>query len=478
MPMPSLDELLSQYQAKDAEATALIELPNATGPQLTKAERLFDERDAIAREIEGRKGDVRGSLRDRAAAGKEWLNQPAGPPPLGSRPQVAGKAAGGPFRVSGMEDAGVIDMAFDARMQAFRAVSESGPGTFGEKAWGAISSFEYKAAFAQYLRQGKTYLDGSKTLMEGIDAQGGVFAPAELIMRVIGRSPAPTQLRSLVNGLNTGRDALTMPRKQYNADDRYTTAFRATWTGEIPSDGTGNMHAVDDANLLGNISIPVHTAMLSAPVSRNLIEDSAFAIQPWLESELNQTIDLLYEDMILNGNGVGQPVGILFGANSSNVGLDASYPEVIVSGTPGEITHDTLVDVQMALAPQYENENTRWVMNKRSTYRALNKLKDGNGRPLFTTGAGDYGLAPGRGRVLLGDPVVLSAFMPDLGANNFPVVYGDLKGYCLAERVGFSIQVLHETRAKANQVEIVGRVRFGGRPIEPFRLKLLKSGTA
>ena len=100
---------------------------------------------------------------------------------------------------------------------------------------------------------------------------------------------------------------LVMPGKQYAADDKYTTAFRATWTGEIPAADPD----VDDSNLLGNVEIPVHTAMLSAPVSRNLIEDAAFPIQCWLESELNQVIDLLYEDMILNGTGIGQPTGIL-----------------------------------------------------------------------------------------------------------------------------------------------------------------------
>ena len=84
--------------------------------------------------------------------------------------------------------------------------------------------------------------------------------------------------------LTTGRDTLVMPRKQYAADDQYTTAFRATWTGEIPYDGTGNVSAVNDQNLLGNVEIPVHTAMLtSSAVTLNLIEDAAFPIQAWLE---------------------------------------------------------------------------------------------------------------------------------------------------------------------------------------------------
>ena len=65
--------------------------------------------------------------------------------------------------------------------------------------------------------------------------------------------------------------------------------------------------------------------------------------------------------------------------------------------------------------------------------------------------------------------------MPDAATGAFPVIYGDLKGMYVAQRVGFSIQVLDQTKAKANQIELVGRVRFGAKPVEPFRLKIQKS---
>ena len=58
------------------------------------------------------------------------------------------------------------------------------------------------------------------------------------------------------------------------------------------------------------------------------------------------------------------------------------------------------------------------------------------------------------------------------------MIYGDLKGYYLVNRIGFSIQALDQTKAKRNQIELVGRVRFGGAPVEHWRLKLLKSDDA
>jgi HK97 family phage major capsid protein len=486
---PVLSNLRASWQTKHDEATRIISDPASTGELMVKAEKLFDERDRIGSQIDDRliSLDRVDSLRARMTAGKDWAGEPIRTLPFSATMgdvtkrygHDGGAAGGGSFRLTGMEAAGSIDLEYSPQRKTWEMIREAGPGTFGTKQWETLNSFDYKKDFALYLRKGNRVIDlCTKTLQEGMDDQGGVFAPAELISRVIGRLPAPTHLRSLVTTLTTGRDVLIMPRKQYNADDKYTTAFRVTWTGEIPSDGTGAIAAVNDANLLGNLEVPVHTAMLNAPVTRNLIEDSAFPIQAWLESELAQVIDLCYEDMILNGTAIGQPTGILYKAASGNPATSPELPEVILSTTSGQVDYNLIASLQTALAPQYENEGTRWVMNKKSGLRALYLLVDAQQRPLFTTGYQDSGMVSGRQRTLLGDPVIVSAFMPDVASTNFPLIYGDLKGYYLAQRVGFSIQVLDQTRAKANQIELVGRVRFGGKPVEPFRLKIGKSHNA
>lgn len=475
---PILKQLQGELEAKQSEADALVRLESPTGEQLVKAEQLYDECDAIREKIDARQGelDAHDRLKARSA---EIAGYRTDPDPLRATPFGGAKGGDGAregrdfrlsgwgrdFRLSGWEPGGHVTYDPETR----RIVDEVGPGIFGAKQWESMNSVEYKRDFIQYLRKGTRYLDRSKALQESLDDQGGVFSPADLIMRVVGRLAAPTRLRGLVNTVPTGRDRLEMPRKQYSADDKYTTAFRATWTGEVPASDTAA--EVDMTNLLGTVAIDVHTAMLTAPVTRNLVEDSAFPMQSWLENELNEVVDLLYEDMILNGSGVGQPAGIY-----SNIG-GTNRPEVILSGTAGAIGYDGLVDTQMAVAPQYEG-NACWVMNKKSTYAALVKMVDDQHRPLFTTGYNDSGMVDARKKVLLGDPVVLSQFSPNIGAANYPVIYGDLKGYYLAQRIAFSMQVLDQTAAKRNQIELVGRVRFGGAPVEYWRLKLLKSNNS
>lgn len=474
---PVLTALRADYQAKYTEANAILADPAATSDRIRRANALTEELKSLEKRIDDRAADVErsGQARARLDESKRWAAQGVRTLPfsVATGDERSETYANGAGRAS-YKSYGPLD---GATREFFE---EMGPGLFGRKKWDLLSSNEYKADFFDYLRKGSRAIDlHTKTLMEGMDDQGGVFAPAELIARIIGRLPAPTSLRGMCTTLTTGRDTLILPRKQYSdSGDQYTTAFRVTWTGEVPNDGTGAVAQVNDSNLLGNIEIPIHTAMLNAPVTRNLVEDSAFPIQAWLESELAQVTDLEYENQILNGSSVGQPTGIYFGAASGN-GEGNTFPEVLLSSTAGGIDYGLTVGMQTALAPQYENsESLAWVCNKRSTLAALMKLVDGQNRPLFTTGYGDSGMVGRRERRILGDPLVVSNFAQNVGASNFPLVYGDLKGYYLGQRVGFSIQVLDQTRAKANQIELVGRIRFGGRPIEPWRIKLGKSNNA
>lgn len=472
-----IEGLKASWKEKHAEASRIANSEGALSPEdIQRGERLMDECDEISREIKSYEADLaaRGKFKGRLSDQVDWANQTKTPPP-GVWGGAGGREQQNPgFGLKGMESAGESIFNFEDG-----TVTETGSGVIDKKTWELLNTFEYKRDFTQYMKQGSKFLDlRTKTLQVALDDQGGVFAPAELINRIIGRQPAPTKLRGVVTTITTGRDNVVMPKKQYSADDKYSTAFRVTWTGEVPSSSTAA--DVNDANLTADFSIPVYTAMLSASATNNMIEDTGFPFMAWLETELATTVDLAYEDMILNGSATGQPSGIFLGAASGNNGTTTNpqYPEVILSGSAGAISYDGLVDVQTALAPQYENEFTRWAMNKKSTYRALRKLKDSNNRPLFSEGASDYGMVPKPYRVLMGDEIILSQFMQDIGASNFPLVYGDFRGYYLAQRIGLSLKVLDQTRAKLNQIEIVGRVRFGGRVAEPWRLKILKSNNS
>jgi HK97 family phage major capsid protein len=449
------NELLSKAEPTDAEMTEGTKLIGEVKECKRKLDQQFNL-DSQRDELKTLGGDLR-TADPADVRAKQFM--------------FSGNVRGGEGSYLGMSDAGrmVVD-SFGS------VIDDVGPGTFNEKRWAALQSRDYKRGFMGFIRsKGNLHaLGGSqfKAIQEGLDDQGGVLVPADMLMRIIAREPAPTQLAGLVTTITTGRDRVVMPRTQYNADDLYVTAFRATWTGEIPA--SSSTEDVNDAALLGNLEIPVYTAMLSASLTNDMVEDSAFPIQQWIENQLRITVDLLYENMILNGTGKGQPTGLL---NTIATANSSQYVQQVLSTIAGSFGPDDLRELPYAIAPQYDRD-ARWVLNKQNTGKLIAGFKDSTGRYLFAMGWQDSGLSPGPNKEIGGVPYVYSNFMPNVGASNYPVLYGDLKGYYRAQRLGVTVQILRETKAKLNQFEIVMRVRFGGQPVEPWRMRVLKSNNA
>lgn len=333
-----------------------------------------------------------------------------------------------------------------------------------EKTFSAISSVSYKEAHAKYVRKGKEGLSSAelRTLQEGSDPAGGFLVTPEILNRLIQKSAAPTRVAGQVEQINISRDSVQMPCVNYATDDIYTTSIRSAWTGEVPSSST--VHRATEP-VFGQKRIQVFTNMLSLPLTNDLVEDSAFPLLNWATGKFEETIALLKDNMILNGTGIGQPSGILLNPNGTD------QPATVNLGNP--ITSDGIVDIAWSLPEQYEDSST-FVFNKTSVGKTLAKLKDGDGRYLWGQGLQDSGLmAYGpAARMLAGKPVTFSAFMPDAASAANVMIYGDLKGYALVNRIGFSVQVLRELYAETNQILLLGRVRFGGAVLEPFRMKI------
>jgi HK97 family phage major capsid protein len=349
-------------------------------------------------------------------------------------------------------------------------IEQIGEGMMSDKTFKAIRQDEYKQAFFSYLRKAWSGLSNSeqKVLQEGIDDQGGYFVPFDLMNTIIARKPTPTRVAGNVFSINTTRDALTIPQVVYTTDDIYTTGIRVNWTGEVPA--SSSTTRVSTEPVFGQVTIPIFTAMMSMPITNDLLEDSEVALMPWLESKFQETIDILYDDMILNGTGIGKPMGIL--ANPDGTGQVAS----VVTGAASTLTLDGLLDLTEALPEQYDM-NAQLIFNKTNTGKAIRKLKDGEGRPIVSNGFADMGYAGGRYNEVNGYPFIWSGLMPNVGASTFPIIFGDLMGYYLVRRVGFSVRVLNELLAETNQQLLLGRIRFGGLNAEPWRMRCQKVST-
>jgi HK97 family phage major capsid protein len=339
---------------------------------------------------------------------------------------------------------------------------------FGQERANVLVSDNYKRAFFKMIIAGGVSELGAtdrKDLEAGLDPQGGYTVPVDPINRLVQRKATPTRLAGLVTGIGTGSNAVEMPVVK-GGNGIYPTGIRTSWVGEKPASKSD--HRVNDADMFGKKRIDIHQLMLSIPLTQSLIEDSSFDLESWVAARFGEANDLETDRVILAGSGTNQPHGIITRAR-------AAYDDLTIvnSGAGAALTYDGLVELSEGLPEQYD-ENARFSFAKTTTGVALRKLKDDNGEPLFVYGYADKGMASGRPRQLLGYDFAWSGFHESVAANNFPVVFGDHSGYTLARRIGFSVQVLRERYAEEGLVVLLGRSRFGGDVVEPWKMRVQK----
>ncbi len=94
---------------------------------------------------------------------------------------------------------------------------------------------------------------------------------------------------------------------------------------------------------------------------------------------------------------------------------------------------DPLLDLVYSLKSGYR-QNGSFVMNRRSQ-SAIRKMKDENGNYLWQPPAQAGGQAS-----LMGFPLMEAEDMPDIGAGNFAVAFGDFRrGYLVVDRMGVRV---------------------------------------
>lgn len=328
----------------------------------------------------------------------------------------------------------------------------------------AVQKKGYAPAFEGYLRKGIGSLGPQdyKTLTEGSDSAGGFLVPEEYQTELIKKMATLATIRTRARVATTGRDIAKWPKVHYTTDDKYTSGVRLTWTGEAPA--TSTAHRVTDP-VFGLYTIPVHTAMASMPMSNDLIEDSAFDIMGISSDLMAEAFTLDENDAFLNGSGIGRPMGIL-------TQVDGDGPASVVSGTAATLLADGIIDLAYALPAQYET-GAVWIMAK-ATEKAIRKLKDSQNNYLWPVWPQMGGFAPAP-RDLLGYPTLRDEFMPAVAANTYPIIFGDLRGYIILDRVGLSVQRLTDSAyAELNLTGLLARKRVGGQTIEPWRIKVQK----
>ena len=325
------------------------------------------------------------------------------------------------------------------------------------------------------LAEGQTYSSLKATQVESQDVFGGFLVPEDFRDMVVRRIQGLTPMRQIATALSTSRDRVTMPVIT-GGDDRYVGSVRVTKVDESPT----STQAQTDATF-GSVTIPVHTVMAHASLSKNLIEDSqgAASIVPIMQDQFASAFSIFEDEQFLIGNGVGGPQGILQNATTGGP-FTYAYGSVatVNSGNATAITADAVRALPYAIATQYRSAGGMWLMS-RGTLRVIKSLKAGDGTYLWSSRGDTPALSQGAPASLEGYPImeteVLASPTTNSGAayvaNTFPILFITRPFYLIVDKPvgGMAVERYEDsTTAKTNTVVLVLRRRMGGQVVQPW----------
>lgn len=330
---------------------------------------------------------------------------------------------------------------------------------------------EYSAVFASYFKSGsnedavrEANATGDRKMVNaalttGTDSDGGYLAPIEWDRRIRLALKTISPIRALSDVQETAVGAYSTLWM--------TTGFGSGWVGETaarPATTTPQFTPL----VFGHGEIYANPAC-----SQRMIDDAAFNMEQWLANEVADEFAKQESIAFLSGDGVNKPYGILLYATGGTHASQhpAGAIQVDPSGAASSLTVDGLIDFTYKLPAPYR-QNSSWLMNS-MTAAAIAKMKDGQGNLIWRES-----LIVGQPSTLLGRPVELDENMPNILANNTPIIFGDFRsGYLINDRRP-GTRVLRDPYTNKPYVHFYTTRRVGGGVQDPKALRILKIAVA
>lgn len=273
-------------------------------------------------------------------------------------------------------------------------------------------------AFEDYVRGVVSEQRADVNLVAG---DNGAVIPSSIANKIIKKVHDICPVYQLATKYNVG-GTLSIP--YYDETDGNITMAYATEFTELEST-SGKFKSIELKGFL---------AGALSKISKSLINNSQFAIVPFVVNEMAASISRWIENELLNGTtdkieGLSKVSGIT--AKSSTA-----------------VTSDELIDVQEEI-PDVFQANAIWIMNKK-TRTAIRKLKDNDGNYILNKDATSRW-----GYTLFGKDVYTSENMPEMAAGNRAILYGDMSGLAVKISETMNIEVLREKYATQHAIGVV-----------------------
>ncbi len=316
---------------------------------------------------------------------------------------------------------------------------------------------ERASAFSAYARSGDmSGLLQVKSLSAGSPEDGGHVVPEETEAAIDRRLSEVSPIRAIATVRQVSAATFKKPVSLGGAT--------AGWAAE-----TADRDPTDSATL-DLLEYPTFELYAMPAATQQLLDDAAVNIDEWLAEEVRDVFAAQESAAFVGGNGTSQPKGFLTYDKAAEGGQDADEIGYLATGAASDFDADdpldALIELIYAPKPAYR-PNGRFVMNRR-TLSKVRRFKDADGNYVWQPAA-----AAGQLSTLLGYPVTEAEDMPDVGADQFAIAFGDFRrGYLVVDRQG--VRVLRDPYSAKPYVLFYTTKRVGGGVQDFEAIKLLK----
>lgn len=244
-----------------------------------------------------------------------------------------------------------------------------------------FSTPEYRSAFLKNL-QGKNMNEVEQRALTTGTSSAGAAVPTTTLNLIIQKLQQTSALFSQINVTYIPGNLALAVANAKNA---------ASWKSE-GDDGTPGDDTVVKVNLAGYELIKL--VEISAAADAMTID----AFETYIAGEIGRQLSIAVEYAIVNGDGDGEPTGIIPGItwNTTN---SVTYVD--------SVDYDDIMDV-MALLPTMYHQNACFCANRKTLFGQIRKIKDADGKPIFAYNAQDRAAM-----TILGYPIILDDYIPD-----------------------------------------------------------------
>jgi len=341
---------------------------------------------------------------------------------------------------------------YDAKLNEIETVL--GRGAFGgASSLGGNVNFspvakEHKEKFLSWVRsgadpEGLRNLEIQASLSTLDDTEGGFLTAEEIEKNIERLSTDAVAMRRLATVVKS------------KAEYKKPLSKGGAGGGWVTEKGSRDETDTPDLTLF---SPPMQEIYAMPAVTQKLLDMSEFDVEAWLTEEISDVFIETEGEGFITGNGVSRVKGIIDDSLMvANASWEYGKTGWIAGGHASLLSDaDKLTDLQHSLKPVYRKNGT-WLMND-ATFAVIRKMKNGEGDYLWR-----QGLEAGAPEILLGKPVEIDDNMPDIGADAYPIAFGDFKrAYRIIDHVN-GIRMLRDPYSSKGYVLFytIGRLAAG-----------------